>query len=148
MTTPAKAWRQVGDQFEMVGIRVRKHLDEISTEAHAERAAFEKALRALLSALEKGFGTAGKAVGDPAIREDLNDLAGAVREALLASFETAGDQVREHLPTPTSKSTGAIKHAPVRKAGAKKAATRKAAARKATVRKSSPRKTSAKKSRS
>jgi hypothetical protein len=145
VTTPAKAWRQVGDQFETLGTRVRKHLDEVSTEAHAERVAFEKALRALISALEKGFGTAGQAVRDPAIREDIYDLAGSVREALLASFETAGDQVREHVPTPIAKPRrggSAITHAPTRKA-----ATKKTAARKATTHKPSPRKASATKSR-
>jgi hypothetical protein len=68
-TTPAKAWRHVGEQFDTLGTRVRTHVEEVSAEVHAEREAFETALRAMLSALESGLGAAGKAVRDPAIRK-------------------------------------------------------------------------------
>jgi hypothetical protein len=146
MATPAEAWQQVGEQFDTLGTHLRTHFDEVTTQATAERAAFEKALRALLGALEKGFGTAGKAVRDPALREDINEVATSIREALLAIFETTGDQVREHVSAPirTSKTkvAGAIKHAPAGTAVTKK----KAATRKATAHKPSPRTTSATKS--
>lgn len=145
MATQVKAWQQVGEQFDTLGTHLRAHFDEVSTQATAERAAFEKALRALLGALEKGFGTAGKAVRDPALREDINELATSIREALLAIFETTGDQVRDRVSAPIrsskTKVAGAIQHAPARTA-----ITKKAAPRKATGHKSSSRTTSATKS--
>jgi hypothetical protein len=125
VATPAKAWRQVGEQFDTLGTQLRKHFDEVSAEATTERAAFEKALRALLSALEDGFGTAGKAVRDPALRENLNELSASLREALLSIFEAAGDQVRERISAPIRASK---------------------TAHQATTRKPSPRKTSSTKS--
>ena len=100
MPVQSKAWEQVGEKFETLGDHLRGHFDEVGAEASAERAAFEKSVRGLLSALEDGFNVAGKAVRDPALRDDVSSVATSVREALLATFETAGEQVRDRLSRP------------------------------------------------
>jgi hypothetical protein len=105
MAVQTQAWEQVGEKFETLGEHLRGHFDDVSAEASAERAAFEKSVRGLLTAIEDGFSVAGKAVRDPVLREDVMRVATAVREAMLATFETAGEQVRERLsgPAPTAR---------------------------------------------
>lgn len=102
MAVQSKAWNQVGEKFETLGEHLRGHFDAVGVDASAERAAFEKSVRGLLTALEDGFSVAGKAVRDPVLREDVTSVATSVREALLATFETAGEQVRERLSQPRS----------------------------------------------
>lgn len=132
MAVQSKAWEQVGEKFETLGEHLRGHFDDVGAEASAERAAFEKSVRGLLTALEDGFNVAGKAVRDPTLREDVTKVATSVREALLATFETAGEQVRERLAR-ESRSEPAPKRAAVTskptQPAAKKPAPRKHAAR-------------------
>jgi hypothetical protein len=107
----------------------------------------------MFGAIEDGFGLAGKAIRDPKIRKDLSNVADSVRQALLATMESAGEQVRERLPrapgkrSPTSTGrkvaapeTPAPKAAPVKKAATVKKA---APARKATASRSAARKRTA-----
>lgn len=124
MAVKTQAWEQVEEKFETLGNHLRGHFDEVSSEASAERAAFEKSIRGLLVALEDGFSVAGKAVRDPMLREDVMSVATAVREALLATFESAGEQVRERLSRPAHST-----HPPAKRA----AATRKSTSRKVTA---------------
>lgn len=124
----SKAWEQVGERFESLGDHLRSHFDEVNADAAAERAAFERSVRGLLGALEGGFGAARKAVRDPALREDVTNVAESVREALLATFEGAGEQVRERLTRPARAVRPAAKQAPAaRKTAPGKSATRAAA---------------------
>lgn len=125
MAVRSKAWEEVGERFESLGDHLRSHFDEASVDAAAERAAFEKSVRGLLGALEDGFGAARKAVRDPVLREDVTNVANSVREALLATFEGAGEQVRERLNRPARAAPPAVKRAPA----ARKTATRTATKR-------------------
>lgn len=97
MAVQSKAWEQVAERCNSLGAHLRQNFDELSADATAERAALEKSLRAMLSALEDGLGATGKVVRDAKLREDITELAASVREALLATFEGAGDQLRERL---------------------------------------------------
>ena len=126
MPIQSDAWEQVGEKFEALGEHLRAHFDDVATDAAAERAAFEKTVRGMLTALEEGFGAARKAVRDPMLREDVTTVATSVREALLSTFETAGGQVRERLARPRHAARPAAKRAPA----ARKTATRKTAAKK------------------
>lgn len=135
MAVQAEAWAQVGEKFETLGEHLRGHFDEVGTEASAERVAFEKSMRGLLAALEDGFGPARRAVRDPALREDVTNVATSVREALLASFETAGEQVRDRLERPRRAArpaaTRAAARRPTQKAAAEKPGTKPAARKRA-----------------
>lgn len=137
MAVQSKSWEQVGEKFESIGTHLRRRFDEASEDAAADRAAFEKALRALLSAVEDTLAAAGKTARDPALRKDLAELAVSVREALLATIAKAGEQVsaavRSLAPTDG-------KRAPARKSTAGKAVSRKPVARKAVPHKAVSRK--------
>lgn len=138
MAAKSKSWEQVGERFESLGTHLRGHFDEVSADASTERAAFERSVRGLLSALEDGFTAARKVVRDPTLRQDVTDVAVSVREALLATFEGAGEQVRERLARPARRARPAAKRAP---AARKTTTGRTAAARKATARKTTARTT-------
>jgi hypothetical protein len=153
MTLPSKAWDQVNERFVALGTQVRKSADKMTKGTAVDRAAFEKSVRDMFGAIEDGFGLAGKAIRDPKIRKDLSNVADSVRQALLATMESAGEQVRERLPrapgkrSPTSTGrkvaapeTPAPKAAPVKKAATVKKA---APARKATASRSAARKRTA-----
>ena len=123
MTVPSKAWDQVNERLVALGTQVRTSAEKMTKGTAIDRAAFEKSVRDMFAAIEDGFGLAGKAIRDPKIRKDVSSVAESVRQALLATMESAGEQVRERLPRAPGKrsptSTG-------RKA-ASKTATRKAA---------------------
>ena len=123
MTVPSKAWDQVNERLVALGTQVRASADKMTKGTAIDRAAFEKSVRDMFAAIEDGFGLAGKAIRDPKIRGDLSNVADSVRQALLATMESAGEQVRERLPRVpgkrSAKSTG-------RKAPASKTETRKA----------------------
>lgn len=140
MAIQSDAWEQVGENFEALGQHMRSHFDEVAAEAAAERAAFEKSVRGLLTALEDGFGAAGKAIRDPMLRDDVTNVATAVREALLSTFETAGDQVRERLAGQRPATRPAAKRAPATKRApaARKATSRDRVARKPAQKKQAP----------
>lgn len=131
MPVTSKTWEQVGEKFETLGEHLRGHFDDVGTDASAQRAALEKSVRGLLAALEDGFAAAGKAVRDPVLRDDLTKVAGSVREAMLATFETAGEQVRERMSRPHDGARPAAKRAAVKRAATpRKAVAKKTAARK------------------
>lgn len=116
---------------------MRTSADEMTKGTALDRAAFEKSVRDMFAAIEDGFGLAGRAIRDPRIRKDLSNVADSVRQALLATVESAGEQVRERLPrVPAERSPKST----VRKVSAQKSAARNAApvkkaapARKATA---------------
>lgn len=122
MTAQAKIWRQVGENFESLGTHLRSHFDDVSAEASAERAAMEKSIRGLLAALDNGFDAARDAVHDAQLRDDVTSVGTAVREALLATFESAGTQVRERL-APKAKTGAAPAGATSKPAGSKASKT-------------------------
>ena len=141
MTVSSKAWDQVNERLVALGTHVRTSADKMSKGTAVDRAAFEKSVRDMFAAIEDGFGLAGRAIRDPKIRKDLSNVADSVRQALFATVESAGEQVRERLPrAPAKRSpkpTG-------RKTAAPKSATRKVApARKATAGRSGARKRTA-----
>ena len=126
MAIQSDAWEQVGENFEMLGQHMRAHFDELTAETANERAAFEKSVRGLLTALEEGFGVARKAVRDPMLRDDVTSVAASVREALLATFETAGGQVRERLSAPRRVARPAAKRAPAARPATRKTVSARA----------------------
>jgi hypothetical protein len=146
MTVDTKTWKQVGKKFEAIGTQLRRLIQEANKDAVADRVAFEKALRAMLSALEDSVEAAAKVVRDPVLHREFTELAESVREAVEVTFEAA----RERLPIPPNgvrpkalKSgvrKPAVRKPAVRKAATKKAAATKPVAKKAPAKKAAPRK--------
>lgn len=152
MTVPSKAWDQVNERLVALGTQVRTSAEKMTKGTAVDRAAFEKSVRDMFAAIEDGFGLAGKAIRDPKIRKDVASVAESVRQALLATMESAGEQVRERLPralgqrSPNSSGRKAASKTARRKAApVKRAAPVKKAApgRKATASRSAARKRSA-----
>lgn len=130
MSKQTTKWEQVSHRFEALGDRLRSHFEQVGSQSAEERKALEHVMRLLSSTVEDGFTSAGRAVRDPAVRQDLADLATAVRDALTATVEDAGTQVRERIGGPVRRGGRAEAH---------KVTPRKAAPRKVTA-KSTPRK--------
>ena len=98
-TPSTKAWNEVSKSFNSLGKDLRRHFDGAADDLDAERAAIEKSIQLLASTLEDGFGALGKIVRDPALRKNVAEAAASVREALLATFDSASDQVLNRAPT-------------------------------------------------
>jgi hypothetical protein len=147
MSAQKKSWDQVGKKFEVVGAQLRHLIDEANEGVVADRAAFEKAVHALFSALDDSLEATSRIVRDPVLRKDLTELAAAVREAVKTTVEGARGQlsaarpaihpkalktVARKVPARTSRSTSrparsttSRKVAPHRAASVKPAATKR-----------------------
>lgn len=131
MAVQHKAWEQVGKRFDSLSSHLRSRFDEVGADAAADRAAFEESLRTLMSALEETLSAAGNVVRDPVLRHDLAELAASLRGAIVTTFETAGEQVRERLVAPVRRVRGNGAHPHVSARSTAKPAA-KPAAKKAT----------------
>lgn len=107
MAVQSTAWEQVSEKFEALGEHLRDRFDEVGADATADREAFEKSLRALASALEDTLASAGRAVRDPVLRQDLSGLAASLREALMSTFTGAGE-LRERIAAPVRRGRAAV----------------------------------------
>ncbi len=103
----ATPWEQVSEKFDELTAHLRDRFDEVGADATADREAFEKSLRALASALEDTLTSAGRVVRDPVLRKDLAALAATLREALLSTFNTAGE-LRERIAAPVRRGRQAV----------------------------------------
>jgi len=101
MTVQNASWDQVAKNFEAIGARLRRQVDEVNTASDSDRAAVDKAVHALLSALDDTFQAASRIARDPQLHEDVKDLATSVRDAVRASFGEVRDQV---VPTTVKRS--------------------------------------------
>lgn len=98
MSAHKKSWDQVGKKFEAVGAQLRRLIDEANDDVVADRAAFEKVVHALFSALDDTLEATSRIVRDPMLRKDLTDLAGAMREAIKATVGEAREQISAATP--------------------------------------------------
>jgi len=128
MTVQNKSWEQVGKSLEMIGTQLRRQIDHTRTVTDGDRAAFDKAVHALLSALDDSIQAASRLARDPVLREDLTEFGSSVRDAVVATFEGA----RDHVST-TVERTKEHLHAKEVPPAAPKASTRKREPSKATV---------------
>jgi len=136
--TPLDAWEKVSESFGSLEADLRQYSATRSAEAAADRAAFEESVKGLISAFEESIGAAARLVRNPALGEDLADMAATIRDAFVATIQAAGQQVRDRLPVTSGATPGraVAKRAP---APARKAPARKASAGKMTTAKAAPR---------
>jgi hypothetical protein len=93
----AKAkWTETGATLSGLGAKLKAHYDEQGT-ASSEQSRQEvgEALARLGEAVREAFETVGAAAKDPAVRDDVKKAATTLTDALVASFEEAGREVRE-----------------------------------------------------
>lgn len=92
------AWEAVGDRLDALGLKLKLHLEQAGSVTEVSEA-FER----LGSAIEETFSAIGETVQDKTLREDANQLAGALGDALADTvshawqeLEGAADGLRCH----------------------------------------------------
>lgn len=93
----SKAWKQVTEDLAWLEEEIGKHVDDVSAEVKANRAAFRKSLRGLIRAIDDSVDALSNLMRDDDVRRDLTAIAGDVPAALLASLRTAGQEVRDRV---------------------------------------------------
>jgi hypothetical protein len=92
MTTKADtkmAWESVADRLDALGLKLKVHFEEAGGQVKEVNEAFER----LGSAIEATFSAIGAAVKDPAVREDANNLAATLGDALADTLSHAGQEL-------------------------------------------------------
>jgi hypothetical protein len=88
-----QAWSEVADQFSGLGLKLKLHLEE-ALKARPDDETVKKALEELRDSLDRAFTAVGDAVKDPAVKQDVVDVASSLREALSTTFSEASDDLR------------------------------------------------------
>ena len=130
MTVQNVSWQQVAKNFDAIGARLRKEVDEVTAAGDSDRAAVEKAVHSLLTALDDTLQVASRIARDPQLHKDVKALAVSVRDAAQASF----GEVRGHVTTTVKRSH----HAPASSAARKRTATKATAHRVPVAKSTSP----------
>ena len=139
MTVQNKSWEQVGKNLEAIGTQLRRQVEHASTVADGDRAAFDKAVHALLTALDDSVQAASRLARDPVLREDLTEFGSSVRNAVVATFEGA----RDHVSTTVERTTKHL-HAKEAPPAASKGAPSRATAHRAPAVKAAPKRSRSK----
>jgi len=95
MSGPQESWKEVADKVESLGLKLKMHLEQEADDDVAEpepgdtKAAFEN----LGEQLEDAFEAFGNAAKDKAIHQDMRDIGGLLRDALVTTFSAVGAEV-------------------------------------------------------
>lgn len=81
MTDTKKAWDEVADRFERLGLVLKLHFEQAGTR-HEE----EEALRRLGAAIDLAFEALGNAARDPVVHSDVTELGRTLGDALGSSL--------------------------------------------------------------
>jgi hypothetical protein len=93
MADSKDAWERAGESFERLGAQLREHYRRAG-EDHGGAGEVDDALRRLGDALDAAVKAVGETVRDPEFQETARGAAKALGEALTATFEQVGAQVR------------------------------------------------------
>lgn len=85
-----QAWLDVGDELESVGLKLKLHLEQETSESDD----VDDVLERLAERIDDAFDAAGHAVGDEAVREDLRETGRRLVDALGATLREATRSVR------------------------------------------------------
>jgi len=93
VTTSKESWQRVVDELEALGLKLKLHLDEAAPDS-GEQEEVRDALRDMTERVQQGFAGLSNAVRDQAVRDDVTQVAGALRDALDATFAELGARLR------------------------------------------------------
>jgi hypothetical protein len=96
MSETKQAWNEVGSRLEELGLKLKLHYEQAAGAPDGDgevRAALDR----LRKSVDEAFDAVGKAVRDPAVKDDARDVARALRTALTSTFAEVSDDLREHL---------------------------------------------------
>jgi len=98
MTGTKKAWQDVGERFEALGLKLKLHLEEErSDREEIDSDGVREALDKAAAALDDVFDALGEAAEDVAVKEDLKELANSFGVAMESTFDGLGSRLRSYL---------------------------------------------------
>lgn len=94
MATTEQAWREVGDRFSALGLKLKLHFEQTAGD-DADLDSLKNALQAFGDTLGRGFNAVEGAVRDDAVREDVRDVGRTLTSALDASFGSVRAELKD-----------------------------------------------------
>ena len=88
-TDTTMSWEAVADRVDALGLKLKVHFEDAAGQLEEVNEAFE----GLGSAIEAIFSAIGAAVRDPEVREDADDLAASLVDALAGTLSNAGREL-------------------------------------------------------
>lgn len=92
MADTKKAWAEVGDALSALGLKLKLHTEQETSEDHKE---FTSALQRLAGTVDDIFQSVGNATRDPAVREDARNVAQAFAGAVDATIDEARGRLKK-----------------------------------------------------
>jgi len=90
MTDTKKAWDEVADSFDRLGLRLKLHYEQAGT-AQEE----EEALQRLGTAIDQAFDALGNAARDPVVHTDVTALGHTLGDALGSSLAEISERLHQ-----------------------------------------------------
>lgn len=94
MTKAQERWKELGDQLESLGLKLKLHVLEETSELDDD---VKVGLARLGKAIEDVFSAVGDAVDDDAVRADAKEAGRRLMEAVDATFTEVGDVFRDRV---------------------------------------------------
>ena len=94
MTNAQQRWKDLGDQLEALGLKLKLHVEQATSEVDDDvRDGLAKAGKAI----EDVFDALGEAVDDDAVRSDAREAGRRLLDAVNATFSEVGDVLRDRV---------------------------------------------------
>lgn len=93
MSDTDRAWQQVREDLQALGLKLQLHLKETGKAQEATADEIQDALRQVASAVEGSLSGLGRAFQDPVVREDAARVARSLGDAVASSLTQAGQEV-------------------------------------------------------
>lgn len=94
MTKAQERWKELGDQLESLGLKLKLHMMEETSELEDD---VKVGLARVGKAIEDVFTALGDVVDDEAVRADAKEAGRRLLEAVDATFTEAGDVLRDRV---------------------------------------------------
>jgi len=95
MNDARDAWKNVGEQVEALGLKLKQHLEQEKDAAVASRAEGDtrNAFEDLSGKVTDAFDAFGNAARDDAVLADVREIAELIKQALIDTFQAVGAEV-------------------------------------------------------
>lgn len=117
MNDARDAWKNVGEQVEALGLKLKRHLEQEKDAAVASRAEGDtrNAFDELSGTVSDAFDAIGNAAKDDAVLSDVRDIAELIKQALIETFQAVGaeagdliDQIEDYAEGAAESIAGAV----------------------------------------
>ncbi len=92
MTTRTEEWREVADDVSGLAMKLKLHFEQAASETAGEA---RGAVEAVGDGVEAAFDGLRDAIKDPAVKQDVKEVAVALRDALTHAFDELTAQLRQ-----------------------------------------------------